>query len=238
MGLDIYLYKRNPNTPLVAPPCGDDDEETDFESGEQIEINSSKYPEHMFKIGYFRSSYNDGGIDNKLRSRIKSSLADIFGNDGRKYHVVPDWKASAERAVKAIADIKAQVAEAGAFEVVDVSQHDAGPSSREDAMALFQREREGWAKHPSGFNSYSSGAGMFWRNGYKVYAIIPGESEDILAKVMGRKVMRPTTYVVYGPEAEADPLAWYIQALEIVIETCEYVLAQDDVQRYVLHWSG
>src|SRR6478736_5285205 len=28
---------------------------------EKVEINSALHPEHMFKIGYFRSSYNEGG---------------------------------------------------------------------------------------------------------------------------------------------------------------------------------
>src|SRR5438093_2983614 len=29
----------------------------------KIEQDSRRYPEHMFKIGYLRSSYNSGGID-------------------------------------------------------------------------------------------------------------------------------------------------------------------------------
>jgi hypothetical protein len=35
-----------------------------------------------------------------------------------------------------------------------------------------------------------------------------------------------------------DNTQWYEQALEIVIETCEYVLAQPHPETYVTHWSG
>ncbi len=41
-------------------------------------------------------------------------------------------------------------------------------------------------------------------------------------------------FVVY----EVDDLDWYLQALDIVVETCDYVLAQPDINKYVLHWSG
>ena len=40
-------------------------------------------------------------------------------------------------------------------------------------------------------------------------------------------------YLIY----EAD-LSWYQQALEIVLETIEYVLSQPDKEKYVLHWSS
>jgi len=35
-------------------------------------------PEHLFKIGYFRSSYNGSGIENVLSTRGLPTLHDIF----------------------------------------------------------------------------------------------------------------------------------------------------------------
>src|SRR6476619_807072 len=36
----------------------------------KIEQPSAKYPDHYFKVGYFRSSYNASGIDHILSDRI------------------------------------------------------------------------------------------------------------------------------------------------------------------------
>jgi hypothetical protein len=44
---------------------------------------------------------------------------------------------------------------------------------------------------------------------------------------------RPCIYVV----TESDN-TWYLQALEVVRETIEFVLSQEDKELYYLHWSG
>jgi hypothetical protein len=59
----------------------------------------------------------------------------------------------------------------------------------------------------------------------KVLAMIPG-----IQTVLGT---RPCIYVV----TESDN-TWYLQALEVVRETIEFVLSQEDKELYYLHWSG
>jgi hypothetical protein len=44
----------------------------------------------------------------------------------------------------------------------------------------------------------------------------------------------PAAYLVY----ESDGLEWYAQALDIVVETCEWVIAQPDREALYLHWSS
>jgi hypothetical protein len=64
MGLDIYLE------------FGKD--------GENIQQNSKKYPTHYFKVGYFRSSYNEWGLNRVLTKTIGKDLYYIFEPPDKK----------------------------------------------------------------------------------------------------------------------------------------------------------
>jgi len=62
-------------------------------SEEQTEIDSEKYPDHMFKIGYMRSSYNSGGFNSVVKKIVGHDLYWLFGvEDVQEYVVRPDWK--------------------------------------------------------------------------------------------------------------------------------------------------
>lgn len=89
MGLDVYLDK-----------CGEDEA---FK--EQIPADSKLYPEHLFKIGYFRSSYNGSGINLILLLRGFMCLYQLFDYSGD--HVFqPNWRKAKENTVKTIADLR------------------------------------------------------------------------------------------------------------------------------------
>jgi hypothetical protein len=47
-----------------------------------IELPSTLHPDHMFKIGYFRSSYNSDGINSVLRDRLDKDLYWVFPRGG------------------------------------------------------------------------------------------------------------------------------------------------------------
>ena len=68
--------------------------------------------------------------------------------------------------------------------------------------------------------------GHFFRN----------EPMRVRAAIPGVHFGRPCVWAVY--EDSDENMRWYEQALEIVIETCDYVLAQGDAQKFWLHWSG
>jgi len=89
MGLDVYL--ANGKTYNTEWEC--DDYET-------IEINSTLYPEHLFKIGYFRSSYNSGGINRVANRYSLLDLYDIF--DPHSYTFIPDWADAMKKCEAAI----------------------------------------------------------------------------------------------------------------------------------------
>jgi hypothetical protein len=72
---------------------------------EAIELPSATYPDHLFKIGYLRSSYNDGGINRLLDIAVGRDLYWVFGREREgAYHFVPDWQAARERAATLRAD--------------------------------------------------------------------------------------------------------------------------------------
>jgi len=68
-----------------------------------IELPSAIYPEHMFKIGYFRSNYNSGGVNSVLRDMGIPDLYEIFPEAGlESYAFSPDWEACRSAAEEAL----------------------------------------------------------------------------------------------------------------------------------------
>lgn len=262
MGLDVYLY-RCPNRPaarqiedayekrtteLWAKHCGKEGEwgslakdEQDrryevykaariavarelglTEDGhhpqvEEVKLPSARWPDHYFKIGYFRSSYNDTGINSVLRSFGLPTLSDIF-NPGDEYEFVPNWEAARQNASRVLAGLRSQ-ATLG-IRVLEVRPnmlrrtHEL-PASAEAARQIIANER----KHNDGC-WYSNIHGDFFPDRLPVVALIPGQ------------------YCVFAAYKLDDNMDFYTQALEIVIETCDYVLAQPDHPDYYLHWSS
>ena len=47
----------------------------------RIEVDHKKWSDHLFKLGYFRSSYNDGGIERILMNMGLPTLHEVFGKE-------------------------------------------------------------------------------------------------------------------------------------------------------------
>lgn len=190
---------------------------------ESIELPSSKYPDHLFKIGYFRSSYNEGGIQRILRNLDLPTLDDVFDQTSDDYEFQPNWEKSLER----INDLIEKFKSAGAYRVSHVSKNifGGGPkiTTEKEALNVFLEELE---RNKDTEYNYSNAKGVFsFHEPTKVLAMIPGTFE-----LLGQ---HECIYVVTQSDNE-----WYIQALEIVKETIEYVLSQENKEQYYLHWSG
>lgn len=244
MGLDVYLYKCNnvaqAEADIAAYNAFDEEHAIDFNTAtqeekdayfdlmeefaktvncskygesllhEMIEINSSLYPDHLFKVGYFRSSYNDGGINAILDSNGVMDLYGIFDVQDERT-IYPNWEESLKRAEKALEDFKA----AGSYTVSREFSNGSGIKTREEAMSVFKKKLS--EKTDSNFRSFSCSDGLFVLDGFKVYAIIGSNP----------------SFIVHDLEKD-----WYVQALEIVIETIKYVLSQPDRDSYYFHWSA
>lgn len=196
---------------------------------ESIEINSTKYPEHLFKIGYFRSSYNAGGIERILRNMGLPTMGDIFEYN-EDYHFQPNWERALENVKNVIEEFKTK----GAYRVHHVSNNifkGSSINSEKEALTAFidelQKEKEQSEKYPEREKyNYTNIVGEFFFNEpMKVLALIPGKYN-----LLGD---RECVYVV----TESDN-TWYVQALEIIQETIEWVLSKENKEQYYLYWSG
>jgi len=258
MGLDIYLYRYSNYEDTIAREkesqefddklwenSGDYDTLTDEQKDsirqkiqdharslglskdgsdemnkECIEIASEKYPDHYFKIGYFRSSYNEGGIERILRNLGLPTMEDIFDHAGEEYRFRPDWEAALDRVTPLIDGLKSR----GAYRVHSVSGNifqESTIKSEKEALDVFMDK----LTKNTDYN-YSCSEGEFSiHEPQKVLAMIRGKSK-IFAE-------RDCVYVV----TESDN-TWYVNALEIIKETIEYVLSKKNKEQYYLHWSG
>lgn len=201
-------------------------------SRQGIEEDSKKYPEHYFKIGYFRSSYNSSGINSVMQRLGIPGLYEIFDKDGDESDFTPNWNESLERAKDALQKLqKFMASDKAKFDCCEVHNYgDEGqPSEPQQALALFYKQLEAGSGMKGG---YSCKDGDFYLNcdPMKVRAVIPGGKPKYGFGVN-------SVFVVY----EVDPdkaYKYYVEALEIVIETIEYVLAQPDAENYYFGWSG
>ena len=191
---------------------------------EKVEMNHPDYPDHYFKIGYFRSSYNESGIERILKNMGLPNMHDIFDVCDGDYYIKPNW----EKALKNVESVIEEFKKKGAYRVKAVYPekftHEV-PRSEAEALKIFQDEidRQGGK---ADYN-YSNAKGEFsFHQPEKVLAMIPGQNRYIFND-------RPCIFVV----TESDN-TWYIQALEIIRETCLFVLGKEDKEKYYLRWSG
>lgn len=214
----------------LAKHMGLDEYGQDIKNKIKVEKNSTKYPEHMFKIGYLRSSYNDGGINSVLNGITGRTLNDIFL--GTSYCFKPDWIRALRVTREMINDFKAHIKNTGSVQAVVIDAASVIPkeeiiTSKEKAIELYRREKLAHPT-PTNFGSYSNINGHFYLDTpVKVRAMIPGKRNGFLG------YNTPTIYVIM--EAE---MTWYLEALEIVAEMCTWVLKKKDRNKYYLHWSS
>lgn len=214
----------------VAEALGLDGDGCDSKRKTSIEENSKLYPDHMFKIGYFRSSYNEGGINSILRNITGKDLYYIFEPKEENYEVTVDWESALERAKKAVFELRKHVKTNGAFRVIEIYDYfgnkTESPKNSKEALELLYKENS----QKAAFGSYSNSNGHFFlKEPLEVVGIIGGQKAGFDGQP------RSCTYVIYR---DSDGFDWYEKALEIVVETIEYVLAQPDPEKYLLHWSA
>lgn len=209
-------------------------------------FNGYEPPEdHIFQIGYFRSSYNSAGINSQSRVHGFMSLYDIFpeAEGADEYHLKIDWEAALERAEAAIESIKeAGLKRPGNIFVVEVSslRPDSEITDEASAIAAYREHYMRWGRNANNDmwsnSNYSNNEGYFAPKGMNVKALIVGTRS-----FLGQQI--PATYAICEQPEEDDGdqfdyFAWAQEAYEMVKLTIEYVLAQDDPENYRLAWSA
>ncbi len=186
--------------------------------GEKIEFNSFRYPLHYFKVGYFRSSYNRSGFNHVVGDAIGVSLNSLL-NPNDEYEFVPDWQGAKQLTEEAIKKFSVYI-QNGAYRVADIRGYHDKVNSSEEALKVFRAQLDQQQKYPdAGFESYSNSAGEFMLKGFEIKAVINGKDG---------------VYLIF----QDKEMSWYLEALEIILETIEHVLNQRDPEKYVLHWSS
>ncbi len=196
---------------------------SDKDNYDCIEENHPDFPDHYFKIGYFKSSYNDAGIERILKNLSLPTLSDVFQhNSDDEYGFQPNWEDALIRVTNLIELLK----DAKPYRIHDVSGNIFRKSeikSEEDAMKIFLSES---SKNWESNNNYSNINGEFsFHEPMKVLAMIPGT----------RKIFKEQECIYVVTESDNT---WYINALEIVKETCNFVLSKENKEQYYLRWSG
>lgn len=216
----------------------------------RVERKSEKHPDHMFEIGYYRSSYNSGGINSVLRRLGCGSLYYVFFGDENpkeRYEVIftkAQWEEALKRAKEILAKLREEQGEKYDVVVQSVrmnpfSNGEHMPRSEAEARAKFLETQKEHGKHnpdvEDGEFSYgfSNIVGEFYQRtdemNSKLRAAMPGVEKGFDGKPF------PCTYLVWEREGALD---WYVEAMEVVVESIEWVLAQDDPENYYFHWSG
>lgn len=123
---------------------------------EGIEINSEIDPDNMFKIGYFRSSYNSGGINHVLREQLGGRDLYWIFQPNDEYYVRPDWAMAYGRVQQLIREWGERLERDGSFHINECRYNefmgkpeDNPIKSEEDVLRVFEAEYEKHkAKHP------------------------------------------------------------------------------------------
>jgi len=166
-----------------------------LEVGGHFQQNSAIHPDHLFKVGYLRSSYNSGGINSITRELIGMDLYDVFDPKDR-YSFAPAWVAARGRAVHVQEKLKQKAEELGGLSAEEIpiylnshpNTEKERPHNSQEAMAVFRRQYEGQV----GFTLYSSGLGLFMlKHPMRTVALIRGANH-----VLGT---RPSMFAVTRP---------------------------------------
>lgn len=182
-----------------------------------MEMPSRLYPDHLFKIGYMRSSYNSSGINHVLDELALPNLYDVFqaGND---YYIEVDWQNAKQRIEELIGNISPLCGKYHYMPTHQLWEDNQKNISAADALRIVQEEFSTSPK-PSTFDSYCNSKGSFFLKGIKVVAVV-GD------------------WLIYKTSKTDTGLLWYKQALEIVQETIDFILSQPRPEQWRLAWSS
>ncbi len=223
MGLDVYLKSSREE----FDDAGGYPEWEKWHDRTTVNLPSAKYPDHLFKIGYFRSSYNGSGFNSVMGSLGVPDLYDIFPHKDESRMDPVDWQAEMGIAQDALAKLREAVdGEIGKVAAMSVISGGEGIESEHAALSIYLSEAAKWKDKESDHlgDGYFTRGGSFFPKGITVRAIFRAASPYV------------NSIVVY--DMPKGSYQHYVESMEIVVETVEWVLAQPNPQDYWLYWSG
>lgn len=221
MGLDVFMHRGHPPDPETEDP----------EWGEGIELPSTIHSDHpLFRIGYFRSSYNPAGINHVAMDYGLPGLYEIFSPpDDDRWGFTPDWRVAKAKCDQVLTAWRRAAERIGNLSVMKMDRFCGHPilatTGFENGTDAAEFTSEAMRKStPDSFSQYESSKGYFF----------PKDPPIVRAAVQTRD-WRGRNVPALIVEHE-NPFEFYIQALEIVMETIDYAL---DVEgTFYLAWSG
>ena len=208
----------------------------------QIHLDSKTEPEHLFKIGYMRSSYNSNGINRIADVFDLPDLYSIFEVDNDEYYQEHDWDTIYVNIKQAIEKWQAHVdgpwGKYGVHQFRPSWRPDDGVGSEHEALERFNIEylskkeeidKDDWKK-----SGWCSSHGEFYPQPLKVVAMISRVWDSTKPSNYHNW---PNTFVVYERD-DTSVMDWYVTALKIVQEMIEWILEQEDKDQYIMGWSG
>ena len=219
---------------------------SDEDGSTDIAETSKKHPKHdLFKIGYLRSSYNESGMEHVVGEATGKDLHYIFQPPEDEYEFQPDWEACLKRAKQARKAFDKYLEEVGPYRVTEAHWNEfmGHPNewpikNKKDAMELFKKELAKYRTNvkeqgKDAMSAYSNKEGEFYFDApLQVVSLITGVQKRFFVEEC-----LPCTYIVYKSEGE-EGLDFYLEALDIVIETIEYAIASPDRDNLYLAWSS
>lgn len=197
----------------------------------RIEENSKKYPDHYFKIGYFRSSHNGSGIQKVLKNMNLFGLDWVFNKDqNQNDYFLPQWELAKTR----IQILRNQFSQQDPYRVIYIPQNsfEFSAKSETDALSIVKNQLQEKKNSNNGVENYSTIDSEFYLyDPLQVVAIIPGKYTVPEEAKYNKEIN--CVYIV----SKSDN-SWYEKALEIVEETIDWVLCQQDQEKYRIYWSS
>ena len=197
-----------------------------------IGVDSEKFPKHEFKLGYFHSDYSENGFDSVLRLRTGLGLKYIFFGSMSaelKPSSKPNWTTVLKNTNYVIGQLQRTIEDYGWFTIKIIPTPVHNPSgfiSSKQAFDYFVTKNAIFGKNKDMSWITSKEGKLFLKNRPNVAAILSGVSEIDDT---------PVAYAIF--EASLDQSKYYFEGLEIIKETAEYILKQEDPSIYEVHWK-
>jgi hypothetical protein len=227
MGLDVYLYIKDSKTGYVK----------------RLGMPSKKYPDLLFEIGYFRSSYNSFGINRLLNINFDTEIGKLFGfdeeseiefKDGPKEDdYIPlceiNWQCSLDN-LKELYE-KMSTAEMYYYninigstlsfnEMISKTEYE----TKTEMNNLIKKERSG----PYADSDLSICG----------YTIMTKKLFNIM-RLHVMELIKDRVYnfgLVAGLKVD-DDYRYYLKCIEVMMETCKYVLTEQNPKECYLYFS-